>query len=84
MAYPDWEIGPLAYIKRIRAGFFADFQNFDLQSNTIPRSYGLELSADMNLIRLYLPNFRPTAKMIFNTDNTARNPIFEFGLIYSY
>ena len=84
LAYPDWEIGPLAYLKRIRVGLFADFQNFDLQTNTLPRTYGLELSADINLLRLYLPNFRPAAKMIFNTDNTARNPIFEFGLIYSY
>jgi hypothetical protein len=24
--YPDWEIGPLAYIKRFKGGFFADFE----------------------------------------------------------
>ncbi len=83
-AYPDWEISSLAYIKRLRAGLFADFENISSGKINLPRTYGLELSADLNLLRFYLPNFQAGGKMIFTTQKTNRKPIFEIGLTYSY
>lgn len=83
-AYPDWELGPFAYIKRFSAGFFADFENITANKNNLPRTYGVELSTDVNLLRFYLPNFRAGGKMIFSTEKPSQSPIFEFGLTYSY
>ncbi len=79
VAYPDWQIGGLAYIKRLRSGLFSDFEN------EIWRSYGISFSADMNLLRYYLPNFSLGTKIIMPAEkNTAKNPIFEIGLTYDY
>ncbi|MFM6954838.1 MAG: hypothetical protein ACKOWL_07615, partial [Sphingobacteriaceae bacterium] len=84
LAYPDWEIGSLAYIKRIRGGLFADFENIGPNKAFSPRTYGFELRADVNLLRFYLPNFVMGGKMIFTSDQSVKKPIFEFGLTYSY
>lgn len=80
--YPDWELGPLAYIKRFRGGFFADFENIG-NGNGL-RTYGAELKADMNLLRFYLPNFAVGGKMMIPTESNTKNPIFEFSFTYSY
>lgn len=82
--YPDAEIGPLAYIKRIKGGLFADFENIGKGNTFKPRTYGLELSADMNLLRFYLPNFDMGAKLIFVNEKTRKDPIFEIGFTYNY
>jgi hypothetical protein len=82
IAYPDLEIGPLAYIKRIRGGFFTDFENIG-KGNGL-RSYGAELRADMNLLRFYLPNFDLGGKIIIPNGSSTKNPIFEIGLNFSY
>ncbi len=84
--YPDLEIGPLAYVKRLKGGFFANFENVGInKENTLsPRTYGFELSADMNLLRFYLPNFDLGGKLIFINEKSAQNPIFEIGFTYSY
>ncbi|MFM6954393.1 MAG: hypothetical protein ACKOWL_05345, partial [Sphingobacteriaceae bacterium] len=84
LAYPDWEIGSLAYIKRIRGGLFADFENISTNRALVPRTYGIELRADVNLLRFYLPNFNVGGKIIFTSDESVKKPIFEFGLTYSY
>ena len=81
IAYPDWELGPLAYIKRFKGGFFADFEN--LGNGNGLRTYGLELRADMNLLRYYLPNFDVGGKLIFPVNNRSKTPIFEFGFNYN-
>jgi hypothetical protein len=85
--YPDWELGPLAYIKRFKAGIFADFENIDSGRKAFsPRSFGAELRADMNLLRFPLPNFDVGGRIIFlNNQNTIprQNPIFETVLIYN-
>ncbi len=83
-AYPDWELGALAYVKRLKAGFFADYENITDLKTALPRTYGFELSADLNLLRFYLPTFQAGGKIIFTNDNLNRKPIFEFGLTYSY
>ncbi|MGK6349698.1 hypothetical protein [Parapedobacter sp. DT-150] len=85
IAYPDWSIGPLAYIKRFKGGLFADFQNVRSGAAFSPRTFGLELRSDMNLLRFYLPNFDIGVKLIYA--NEARTPqrIFAtYSIGYSY
>ena len=82
MFYPDLEIGPLAYIKRIKAGFFSDFE--DIGKGGALKSYGAELRADMNLLRYYLPNFDLGGKIIILNQNNSKNAIFEASLNFSY
>lgn len=82
--YPDWELGPLAYIKRFKAGFFADFENIDSKDKFSPRSYGAELRSDMNLLRFPLPNFDIGGKIIFLNEKPRQNPIFEFITSYNF
>lgn len=81
--YPDLEIGPLAYVKRLKAGLFADFENV-FNNQFFPRTFGIELLADMNLLRFYLPNFEVSSKLIFVSQNPTQNPIFETGLTYQF
>jgi hypothetical protein len=81
--YPDYEIGPIAYIKRIKGGLFADFENIGKPSKFVARSYGVELSADMNLMRFLLPEFELKAKFIFAEELNTKRPIFELGFNYS-
>lgn len=82
--YPDWSVGKLAYIKRFRAGFFSDFENFGRNNSYTPRTFGLELRADMNLLRFYLPNFELGARAIYVNEANARPLVFTYGLSYSY
>lgn len=82
--YPDWEIGPLAYIKRFKGGFFADFENISTDRSNSLRTFGAELRADMNILRFYLPNFELSGKIIFVNQNPAHNPIFETGFSYNF
>ncbi len=82
LMYPDWEIGPLAYIKRLKGAVFTDFENLGKGSGL--RSYGAELSTDMNLLRYYLPNFELATKIILPAEKSfTKNPIFELGLNFN-
>ncbi|MCO4291419.1 hypothetical protein NF867_00905 [Solitalea sp. MAHUQ-68] len=78
--YPDWELGRFAYIKRFKGGFFADYEN--IANNGDLKSYGLELRADCNLFRFYLPNYDIGTRMIFLTDKTVKSPFFE--LVFNF
>ncbi|WP_256012400.1 hypothetical protein [Desertivirga xinjiangensis] len=82
--YPDWELGPLAYIKRIKAGLFADFENVGHGNSFSPRSYGVELRGDMNLLRFYLPNFDLGGKLVFINEKANHKPVFELISTYSF
>ncbi|WP_423149381.1 TolB family protein [Rubrolithibacter danxiaensis] len=82
--YPDWTLGPIAYIKRIKAGFFTDFENIRFHHSFSPQTFGAELSADMNLLRFYLPNFDIGGKIIFINKKPQQNPIFETSISYSF
>lgn len=87
IAYPDWEIGPLAYIKRFKGGFFADFQNISRSksSSLRPKTFGLEIRSDLNLLRFYLPEFDLGTRLIYAPDNpTGRRILQTFSLSYSY
>lgn len=81
--YPDAEIGTLAYVKRIRGGLFADFQNIGKGNPFRPATYGMELNADMNLLRFYLPDFALSGKLIFVNESQFRSPVVEFGFNYN-
>ncbi|HEY1024089.1 MAG TPA: hypothetical protein VGE26_02905 [Sphingobacteriaceae bacterium] len=82
--YPDWEVSTLAYIKRVRGGIFADYENIGKQGSYKPRSFGVNLQADMNLLRFYLPNFAAGGAIIFTTGKSAQNPIFDFSFSYTF
>jgi len=85
IAYPDWSIGPLAYIKRFKGGLFADFQNVRTGNAFHPRTFGLEFRADMNLLRFYLPNFDIGAKLVYaNEVNVPQRVFATYGIGYSY
>jgi hypothetical protein len=76
--YPDWELGRYAYIKRVRGGLFADYENVSSLKDVT--SYGVELRADCNFLRFYLPVFDIGTKMIFINNNVNKSPIFELIL----
>ena len=84
--YPDAEIATLAYVKRIRGGLFADFQNIGKGNPFRPRTYGMELNADLNLLRFYLPDFVLSGKLILVNEKQPASlpPIFEFGFTYGF
>jgi hypothetical protein len=64
VAYPEWHVGPLAYVKRIRANLFVDFAAVEApQRNDDIMSVGTEIMFDMHLLRLIAPTqtgFRST------------------------
>ncbi|AFD07318.1 TolB family protein [Solitalea canadensis] len=78
--YPDWELSRFAYIKRFKGGFFADAEN--ITSSGEFKSYGVELRADCNLLRYYLPNYDIGTKVIFFTDKGINSPVFQ--LIFNF
>lgn len=84
ISYPDLEIGNLAYIRRIRAGFFADFENINKQSMKAPRTMGAELHTDVNLLRFYLPIFDLGVKAIYVNEPWDKKWLFQLGLSYRY
>lgn len=85
LAYPDWTIGPIAYIKRLKGGFFADFQNIGRGAPFQPRTYGAELRADMNLLRFYLPVFDVGIKLVMANEVAAsRRPFITYSIGYNY
>ena len=60
IAYPDWNIGPLAFIKRVKANVFFDYAKFDtdlvflnsiFDDNSLS-STGIELRFDFRALRL--------------------------------
>jgi len=65
VAYPDFSVGPVVYIKRIRATLFYDalygFEIRELHSEGTQRytgyyrSYGAELNTDIHLLRIIFP-----------------------------
>ncbi|MFC3199261.1 hypothetical protein ACFOET_16675 [Parapedobacter deserti] len=85
IAYPDWAVGPLAYIKRFKGGFFADFQNVRSGNDLSPRTFGFEFRSDMNLLRYYLPNFDIGVKLVYaNEAGTSKRVFATYGIAYSY
>ncbi|MCK5029088.1 MAG: hypothetical protein KAR57_05600 [Bacteroidales bacterium] len=66
IAYPDWNLGSLLYLKRIRADIFLDYAFNSYRSTNQPQtaynwpkenyvSFGMELTADYHLLRMMFP-----------------------------
>lgn len=85
IAYPDWNMGSLAYIRRLKGGFFADFQNVGSGERFSPRTFGAEIRADVNFLRFYLPIFDIGAKLIY-ADGAYANKRFlmTYSIAYQY
>lgn len=85
LAYPDWSIGSFAFIKRLKGGLFADFENIGQGGRQQPRTYGAELRMDMNLLRFYLPVFDVGARLVVANDAAAPGRAFvTYSIAYSY
>ena len=56
VCYPDWKVGPVFYLKRIRAaGFYDMMVDFDTSPYTYLQSCGLDLTFEFHLFRLFVP-----------------------------
>lgn len=63
--YPEWSVGNLVYLQRVKASLFADFAILNgniyddgMISGTFHKnisSFGIELTGDMNFLRFYAP-----------------------------
>ncbi len=56
--YPDWSIGPFAYIKRFHASFFYDaakVKYLQNENSTALISTGITLASEMHFIRFFVP-----------------------------
>ncbi|SHE38149.1 hypothetical protein SAMN05444274_101222 [Mariniphaga anaerophila] len=64
--YPDWNLGGIVYVKRVKASLFADYSRLKgnlYEQGKIAGTYtsnisslGTEVTADVNLIRFYAPS----------------------------
>lgn len=84
LAYPDWSIGPLAYIKRIRADISIDYQNIRTAS-IMPKTAGAGITVDFNLFKYPLPLFSLSGKITHINDSNASQPyVPTFSFSYTY
>ncbi|MGO1244439.1 MAG: hypothetical protein ACTJHT_04530 [Sphingobacterium sp.] len=81
--YPDWSIGSAGYIKRFQGFVFSDFQN--MHHTGIPKSFGVGISADINIFRYVLPDINLGMKGTYVNDKTASQKIVpSFSVSYTY
>jgi hypothetical protein len=84
IAFPDAELGPLAYIRNLRGGVFCHYENIGLNTNLgEPKTYGFELHSSMNLLR-YQPIVDLGTRIVFVNKIYNQNPILELILNYSF
>lgn len=93
--YPDVDLLDNVYIKRVKAGLFADYENMSpgdsglLNSLVRPDTYGFELRADVHFFKLYRPEFDIGTKLVFFNRsrpggiNQQRSPVIEFLFNFS-
>lgn len=84
IAYPDWELGSLGYIKRIKGGFFSHFEDFGKYQHFTPRTMGAEIRADVNLLRFFLPVFDIGATAVYINEPVDKKWLIQFGFSYAY
>jgi hypothetical protein len=83
-AFPDTELGPLAYIRNLRATLFCHYENIGTETNMgEPKTYGFELRSSMNLLR-YQPIVDLGARFVFVNKIYDQKPILELILNYSF
>jgi len=84
IAFPDAEIGPLAYIRNVRGGVFCHYENIGAETNlSEPKSYGFELHSNMNILR-YEPVLDLGTRFVFVNRVYHQNPIFELIVNYTF
>lgn len=84
IAYPDWSLGQLSYLKRIYGGLSANYLNIHHASLT-PQSVSASLLFDFNVFKYNLPNFALETKASYITVKNASKSIFpEVSLSYNY
>ena len=84
LVFPDAEIGPLAYVRNIRASLFSHYENIGKETNLAePKTFGFELRSTINLLR-YEPNVEIGGRVIFVNKLYDHNPILELILNYSF
>ncbi|MFD0940851.1 TolB family protein [Pedobacter boryungensis] len=84
IAFPDAEIGSLAYIRNLRGGVFSHYENIGLETNlTQPKTFGVELRSSINLLR-YQPIVDLGARVVFVNKIYNQNPILELLFNYSF
>jgi hypothetical protein len=83
-AFPDWELGSLAYVRNFRAGLFSHYENIGKETNIgEPKTYGFEINTSVNLLR-YQPVVDLGARLVFVNKIYNQNPILEFSFNYSF
>ncbi|MCD0489408.1 hypothetical protein LPB86_14290 [Pedobacter sp. MC2016-14] len=84
IAFPDFEVGPLAYIRTVRAGLFCHYENIGKETNlSQPKTYGFEFRSKMNALR-YDPILEVGTRFVFVNKTYNQNPIFELILNYNF
>lgn len=84
IAFPDAEIGSLAYVRNIRGGIFSHYENIGKGTDfSQPKTFGFELRSSLNLLR-YQPVVDLGARVIFVNKTYNQNPILEFIFNYSF
>jgi hypothetical protein len=79
VACPDWSIGPLIYLKRIKAAVFYDYALlFDRSPDQSYYSTGLDLTFDFHLFRNFVPLEAGLRTIYLPQDNR-----FTFEFLYS-
>lgn len=84
IAYPDWTIGPIAYIRRVKGGLFYNVEDLGTAPHFHPRTLGVEIRADLNLLRFFLPIVDVGAKAIYVNEPSEKKWIWQLGFSYSY
>ena len=83
-AFPDAEIGPLAYIRNFRTSLFCHYENIGTDTNLAePKTYGFEIRSSLNVLR-YQPVVDLGARFVFINKTYHQNPILELILNYSF
>ncbi|MBC7416764.1 MAG: hypothetical protein H7325_01235 [Pedobacter sp.] len=83
IAYPDWEIGPVAYVRSFTGGLFCHYENIEKIDNfNRPKTFGLEFNTNLNLLR-YLPIVNIGTKIIFVNQIYHQKPLVEFSFNYN-
>ena len=69
--YPDLIIGPVLYVKRLKANLFLDYaQGKNGRRDKYMRSMGTEFTADMHIMRFLLP-VDMGARFAYRPDNNS-------------
>jgi len=84
IAFPDAELGPLAYVRNLRGGVFCNYENIGSETNLgEPKTYGFELRTSLNALR-YQAFVDLGTRFVFVNKIYHQNPILELILNYSF